>query len=617
MAPSRTRFDRAQPARITPGPLISGPGGRTSGFSLIDLAVAIAVMGILIAILLPAVQRAREAARRLQCTNNLKQLGLAWHDYHGTNLAFPPAEPRYYEPANTKRSGLSWRVHLLPYVEGWALYNQFHLNEPWNSPHNKALISKMPAVYRPADAKLTAQGKTRFVAPVGDQLIMTKRPQRIRIIDITDGVSNTIMLVEADDKHAVVWTKPDDLDVDLGKPLAGLAIRPPGGFLVVMVGGPVRFLKKGIKPSTLAALFTRAGGEIVTVAPSDELNVTEADLAGTSRFVDQFRAPLNVTEFLTKGIGDELGLHLYDSDPLFAFSLPSVLGQALGNFNGPNQGGFLGGNEMLLIGLVISALQSPVYVSVPLHDAKIVDDFLDRLDRQLAVLARQNESLGGFLEFSQDFYRLRQSGLLIRTYAFQIGPIKWRLFWARIGSGLYVASKPFILEDIAALDSARKARSPDNASQAAHALPPAHAMIHMRPAHWNRIVASYKLGWAENNRAACLHNLGPLSSLARAAVPTTDRKPGAGLPVEIRQLGETIYNTDFYCPDGGHYVFDSDGSVACDVHGSAISPRQPEAPAPKSDLGRLLEGFEDLTLLLTFREEGLHAVMSIDRKKPR
>jgi hypothetical protein len=271
----------------------------------------------------------------------------------------------------------------------------------------------------------------------------------------------------------------------------------------------------------------------------------------------------------------------------------------------------MNGNEILLIGLVISVLQSPVYISVPVHDAKVVDDFLDRLDRQLAALARQNESLGGFLEFNQDFYRLRESGLPIHAYAFQIGPIKWRLFWARIGNGLYIASKPFILSDIAALDSAHQTAHRGTAEQ------PAHAMVRMRPENWKRIVPSYKLGWAENNRAACLHNLGPLSSLARAVVPLADRKPGADLPAEIRQLGETIYDTHFYCPDGGHYVFDADGSVACSLHGSALWPRQPDAPSPKSDLGRLLENFTDMTLLLTFREEGLHALVTIDRKKGR
>jgi Protein of unknown function (DUF1559) len=548
-----------------------------------------------------------------QVIDHLRQLANAWHEYHDVFQAFPASRPQIDATPNSRKSGLSWRVHILQYLGQEELFSRFHLNEPWDSPHNKALITRMPAIYRPADAKLAAQGKTRMVAALGDKLITTKNGKPTRIREITDGTSNTIMLVEADDQHAVVWTKPGELEVDLAKPLTGLKIHPPGGFLVVMADGHVRFLRAGIAPTTLAALFTRAGNEAVALGPKEEIPLPNPPAQGGWLFGsnDELLRSLKIGEFLTKGIGDEIALHVCDADPLFDFSLPSALGQALGNFNGPGAGGFMSGNEILLIGLVISVLQSPVYISVPVHDAKVVDDFLDRLDRQLAALARQNESLGGFLEFNQDFYRLRESGLPIHAYAFQIGPIKWRLFWARIGNGLYIASKPFILSDIAALDSAHQTAHRGTAEQ------PAHAMVRMRPENWKRIVPSYKLGWAENNRAACLHNLGPLSSLARAVVPLADRKPGADLPAEIRQLGETIYDTHFYCPDGGHYVFDADGSVACSLHGSALSPRQPDAPSPKSDLGRLLENFTDMTLLLTFREEGLHALVTIDRKKGR
>jgi Protein of unknown function (DUF1559) len=568
-----------------------------------------------------------------QAVDHLRQLGMSWHNYHDIYRAFPSSDPAYVKRAPTrphvptkmpppeskvpingqvKRSGLSWRVHVLPYLLGQAsLYNQFHMDEPWDGPHNKALIAKMPAVYRPADAKLAAQGKTRFVAPLGDRLITTKNGKPTRIRDITDGVSNTILLVEADDQHAVVWTRPDDLEVDLAKPLVGLAIHPPGGFLVLMADGSVQFLRAGIKPTTLAALFTRAEG-YAAVDPHDQFPVPNprprGGLFGPN---DDFLRDLKIGEFISRGIGDEIGVHVCDADPLFDFSLPSVIGQSLGNFNGPGRGGFMDGNEILLIGLVVAALQSPLYVSVPVHDAKVVDDFLDRLDRQLAALARQNESVGGFLQFSQDFYHLRQSGVPIRTYAFQIGPIKWRFFWARIGGGLYIASKPYILEEIAALDSVHQSPSRGNAEQ------PAHAMVRLRPAHWNRVIPSYKLGWAENNRAACLHNLGPLSSLARAVVSPADRQPGADLPKEVRELGAAIYDTHFYCPEGGHYVFDADGSVACSIHGSALAPRQFDAPSPKSSLGRLLGTFADMTVLLTFREEGLHAVVTIDRKRAR
>src|SRR2546421_2830108 len=105
------------------------------GFTLIELLVVISIIAVLIALLLPAVQSAREAARRAQCTNNLKQIAIAMHNFHNQRSHFPAA-------AITDKQGqplLSWRVAILPYLgdEEAALYQKFHLHEPWDSPHNK------------------------------------------------------------------------------------------------------------------------------------------------------------------------------------------------------------------------------------------------------------------------------------------------------------------------------------------------------------------------------------------------------------------------------------------------------------------------------------------------
>src|SRR5215208_5383525 len=94
--------------------------GKRHGLSLVELLVAIAVIGALLALLLPAVGRSREAARRAGCLNNIKQLGLALHSYHDVHQVFPPASFRSNE--------LSWHVHLLPFIEQQALYNQFNFN---------------------------------------------------------------------------------------------------------------------------------------------------------------------------------------------------------------------------------------------------------------------------------------------------------------------------------------------------------------------------------------------------------------------------------------------------------------------------------------------------------
>ncbi len=109
----------------------------------VDVHPGMAAAPTLIALLLPAVQQAREAARRTQADNHLKQIGLAMHNFHDVNNKLP-AQANY----EGKKPLLSWRVHLLPYLGEAELYNEFHLDEPWDSPHNKKLIEKMPQVYK-------------------------------------------------------------------------------------------------------------------------------------------------------------------------------------------------------------------------------------------------------------------------------------------------------------------------------------------------------------------------------------------------------------------------------------------------------------------------------------
>ena len=156
---------------------------------------------------------------------------------------------------------LSWRVQILPYLEEDALYKEFHLDEAWDSPHNKPLIAKIPAVYqnlnRPPD------GKTNYLAPVGPGTVFKGKTGK-KITEITDGTSNTILLVEANEDRAVEWTKPDDLAVDLNKPLAGLGQLRPNGFYAAFCDGSVQMLPSDINPDVLKALFTIAGGEPVS-----------------------------------------------------------------------------------------------------------------------------------------------------------------------------------------------------------------------------------------------------------------------------------------------------------------------------------------------------------------
>jgi prepilin-type processing-associated H-X9-DG protein len=221
-----------------------------------------AASGVLIALLLPAVQSAREAARRAQCVNNLKQIALAMLNYESANNAFP-------RPAIVGKDGkplLSWRVAILPYIEQAALYNKFHLDEPWDSPHNMALIKEMPSAYLCPSRRNPEPGSTTYRVFVGKGAFFEKG-QATTIANITDGTSNTIMVVEAGE--AVPWTKPDSdlpFDPDAKASLYGAGSPHPGGLNAVMGDGSVRFLKNSISAEVFRALITRAGGEVVNAA---------------------------------------------------------------------------------------------------------------------------------------------------------------------------------------------------------------------------------------------------------------------------------------------------------------------------------------------------------------
>ncbi|HEV3025190.1 MAG TPA: DUF1559 domain-containing protein [Pirellulales bacterium] len=214
--------------------------------------------GIVAALLLPAVQAAREAARRTQSANNLKQIGLAFHNFHDVYGQFPTA-------AGYSREGkpvLSWRVYLLPYVDAQALYAEFHLDEPWDSEHNKKLIARMPAIYQNPNLPAASEGKTNYLALTGEGGVFdVKNLPKPGLRDITDGSSNTIIVVEAAADPAVVWTKPDDVPFDPMNPLAGLTGLRPGIFQALFADGHVQAIKDTVAPAVMKALFTRAGNE--------------------------------------------------------------------------------------------------------------------------------------------------------------------------------------------------------------------------------------------------------------------------------------------------------------------------------------------------------------------
>jgi hypothetical protein len=213
------------------------------------------MIGSLTALLLPAVSSARMAAQRMQGSNNLKQMGLALHNFESAYKKLPAT-------AGLDDNGepmISWRVAILPFIEEAELYQKFNLDEPWDSEHNLALLEEMPDVFKHPNRK-TEAGYTVYQAPINDQtLLRLKEPTRFA--NITDGTSNTIMLVETTSERAVPWTAPQDYELDMEDPTADLFLNGIGEFL--FGDGSVRTISENVDLATLKALFTRAGGEAV------------------------------------------------------------------------------------------------------------------------------------------------------------------------------------------------------------------------------------------------------------------------------------------------------------------------------------------------------------------
>jgi prepilin-type processing-associated H-X9-DG protein len=242
---------------------LTGKGMATTGIVLGGLTTCLVVPSILIALLLPAVQSAREAARRAQCVNNEKQIALGMLNYHSVHGTLPPA-------AQFDADGkalLSWRVLILPYVDAQGLYQQFHLDEPWDSPHNKPLADQMPAVFRCPSERLS-QGMTTYQVIVDPRSMFTGEPEGVSFSSATDGSGSTLVLVEA--AKPVPWTKPEELSLKSSDAMLGTGSKHPGGFNAAMADGSIRFIKTSgsyvTSPQDLRALATRNGQEIV-VAP--------------------------------------------------------------------------------------------------------------------------------------------------------------------------------------------------------------------------------------------------------------------------------------------------------------------------------------------------------------
>jgi hypothetical protein len=227
-------------------------GAKTSKMALVGLvAVAFAVCaGIIPAVLLPAIQAVRQSASQAQSSNNLKQLGLALHNYHDFYNCLPPAVVRDAD-GNPLYSG---RVLLLPFMGQENLYRSFDLTQSWDSPRNQAISDTPLAIFmHPSDSASDVPGKTNYLF-VSGKGTMFEADKTIHMYDITDGLSNTIAMVEVK-ASTTKWAQPDDLDFSLPRRL------PAGSQLVLFGDGSVRNLDPKLTPMQIREFATIGGGE--------------------------------------------------------------------------------------------------------------------------------------------------------------------------------------------------------------------------------------------------------------------------------------------------------------------------------------------------------------------
>ncbi len=177
-----------------------------------------------------------------------------------------------FPPAAIRKDGkpiLSWRVAVLPWLEvsaeerraqNNALYNQFRLDEPWDSPHNKPLLRQIPEVYAPVFRTDEPRGGTYYQVFTGpDSFFEDELGPKLQ--DIEDGIGNVLMVVEAG--SVVPWTKPEDIVFDKEKPLPRLGRQFEDGFFGAFGSSGILFFKNGNDPEALRRLITRRGGEHV------------------------------------------------------------------------------------------------------------------------------------------------------------------------------------------------------------------------------------------------------------------------------------------------------------------------------------------------------------------
>lgn len=257
----------------------AGSRGKAGGFTLVELLVVIAIIAILVGLLLPAVQAVRESSRRMQCQNNLRQIGIALHNYHAAFRKLPPGGLQV-RPQVRRGKQLAWSAFLLPYLEQSAAYEQINFDYAFDHPVNEQAAAVPIETYLcPSTTRYTplqdGRGATDYGGIYGERIVTRNDPPRgvmihdraIRFRDILDGTSTTLTVSEDANFPDGQWINARNL-FDQGFPINrapdfenDIRSQHPQGALGLFADGSVDFLNESIDLELLAAICTRNGRE--------------------------------------------------------------------------------------------------------------------------------------------------------------------------------------------------------------------------------------------------------------------------------------------------------------------------------------------------------------------
>lgn len=232
--------------------------------TLLGCLAVIGILGVLVALLLPATRRAGPAARRMQCANNLKQIAVALYTYEDVYGALPPA---YTVDAEGKPLH-SWRTLILPFMEQEPLYRKIDLSKPWDHPANKEVFDVAVPGYGCPSASIPLTHTTYMAVATPGGCFRQTEPRKFS--EITDDHDWTLMVIEVDAKQAVHWMSPtDSVDLAYLQAKTGAALPHSGGVEAAFVSGEVRFLSANLKPETIRAMITIDGNDDAIAVQED------------------------------------------------------------------------------------------------------------------------------------------------------------------------------------------------------------------------------------------------------------------------------------------------------------------------------------------------------------